>query len=86
MSAESVIYYRRRENAWRQARAGLPETHGMLVSVIAADPTESGTFFAANNKGIFRSSDGGESWETLSIKLPESVQGERANALVVVEN
>ncbi len=86
MRAESAIYYRSSENAWRQARAGLPETHGMLVSVIVADPTESGTFFAANNKGIFRSSDGGESWEALSIGLPESVQGERANAFVVVED
>ncbi|MEO6893203.1 MAG: glycosyl hydrolase [Ktedonobacteraceae bacterium] len=83
--AESAIYRRSGDSPWQQVYAGLPETRGMLASVLAANEAEPGVFYAANNKGIFRSPDAGSRWEALPIRWPEKrTPGGRAHALVVM--
>ncbi len=67
-------------------RAGLPEPRGLLASVLAAHEAEPGVFYAASNKGIFRSGDAGLTWEALPIAWPEGFRLGRASSLVVVEN
>jgi hypothetical protein len=85
MGAESVIYRCSGDGAFQQVRDGLPPEQGMLVSVLAAHEGEPSVFYAANNHGIFRSTDAGCTWETLSIPWPTGLHLERATALVAVQ-
>lgn len=83
-SAESAIYYRSGNDVWQQSQEGLPAPRGLLASVLASNEAERGVFYAANNKGIFRSPDAGASWEELSISWPTNTRLGRAQGLVVV--
>jgi len=60
--AESAIYRRSGSSQWQQVRSGLPEPQGLLASVLVAHEAEPGVFYAANNKGVFRSADAGSTW------------------------
>lgn len=84
MQAESAIYRRSRSNQWQQVRDGLPAPRGLLASALVANETEPGVFYAANNKGIFRSADAGLTWEEMPIRWPVGTRMGRAGALVVV--
>ncbi len=84
--ADSALYRRSDDGQWEPIGAGLSETKGSLTAVLAADVAASGVFFAANNKGIFRSGDAGASWEALPIRWPEKTRLGRANALVIAQN
>src|ERR1700680_1325735 len=53
--AESGVYRRSGGDPWQKVHEGLPPSHGMLASVVAANKFEPGVFYAANNKGVFRS-------------------------------
>ena len=83
-SAESVIYRRSSSSKWQQVRDGLPPARGLLASVLVANEAEPGVFYAANNKGLFRSADAGSTWEELPIPWPTDTQIGRAQALIVV--
>jgi photosystem II stability/assembly factor-like uncharacterized protein len=83
--AESAIYRRTGNSQWQQVRDGLPDEHGLLASVLAAHESEPGVFYAANNKGLFRSADAGLTWEALSIRWPSGTRIGRAHALVAVQ-
>ncbi len=82
-TAESAIYYRSEGGQWQQAKEGLPPTQGTLASVLAAHEDEPGTFYAANNKGLYRSGDAGISWEEMLIPWPATMLPERTHALIV---
>ncbi len=84
-SAESAIYRRSGDNQWQQVRNGFPEPRGLLTSVLSSHKAEPGVFYAANNKGVFRSADAGTSWEALPIRWPQGLPLGRAHALVVVQ-
>jgi photosystem II stability/assembly factor-like uncharacterized protein len=83
-SAESAIYRRVGAGEWRQAQDGVPEARGLLASVLTAHEAEPGVFYAASNKGIFRSPDAGQTWEELRIAWPESFRLGRASSLVAL--
>ena len=85
MSAESAIYRRSSGGSWQQVREGLPPARGLLASVLAANEAEPGVFYAANNKGLFRSADAGSTWEELPIPWPADTRLGRAQALVVIQ-
>lgn len=82
--AESAVYRRAAGGAWQRVREGLPEPAGLLACVLASNPTEPGVFYAASNRGIFRSPNGGARWEELPIAWPEGFHLSRPSALVVV--
>ena len=81
--ADSVIYRRGGSGAWQQVTTGLPSSRGMTRSVLAAGSREPGSFYAANNHGIFHSPDGGMSWQRLDITWPEAYRAQCVQALVV---
>jgi hypothetical protein len=83
-TAESALYRRSGESDWQQVRDGFPEPRGLLTSVLATHEAEPGVFYAANNKGVFRSADAGASWAALPIRWPQGARFGRAHALVVV--
>lgn len=85
MSAESALYRRSGDQPWQQISAGLPVTQGMQASVVATNETEAGVFYAANNKGVFRSADKGSTWEELAIRWPAGARLRRAGAMLVLE-
>jgi hypothetical protein len=80
-SAESAIY-RRSGGTWKQVRKGLPPSIGMLASVVTVNKLEPGVFYAANNRGVFRSVDTGLTWDELPVNWPKQIG--KANALSVV--
>lgn len=83
--AESLIYRKTAGEKWQPVRDGPPEAGGTTVSILAANTTEPGVFYAANNHGLFRSADAGLTWEQLDIAWSEAYQSQRVEALVVVE-
>jgi len=85
MNAESAVYRRSQNSPWQKVRAGLPEEKGLLTCVLATCPAEPGVFYAGSNKGLFRSTDAGMSWEALPLHWPGHVQIGRVHALMVVE-
>jgi len=69
-SADATVYRRSGDGPWREVREGLPETKGSLRAFLAATPAEPGTFYAGNNRGLFRSTDAGLSWERIPTPTP----------------
>jgi len=84
--AESTVYRRSGRTPWRQVRDGLPETRGTTIAVLAANPSEPGVFYAASNQGLYRSADGGITWEQLDVEWPERYHKQRVGALVVTDD
>jgi hypothetical protein len=97
--AESLIYRRTSSLAedagdgnsnneeWKLASNGLPKPAGTLISTLAANPKIAGTFYAANNRGIFCSTDSGISWKMLDdIQWPKEYLSEHPWVLAVRED
>jgi hypothetical protein len=70
--AESFVYRRYLEGEddgnnqeWKPVTNGLPEPSGTTISILAANPKVVGEFYAINNRGIFCSTDSGNSWKIL---------------------
>jgi photosystem II stability/assembly factor-like uncharacterized protein len=80
-SAESYLYQRANGRNWTVIRDGLPPAKGTTINTVIADRARAGIFYAANNQGIYRS-DGGLTWEKLTISWPERFRAQRAQALV----
>ncbi len=84
--AESVIYRRSvGEKEWTPLGSGLPEPEGTIVSILAGGPSGGGEFYAANNKGIYRSNDSGLSWVRQSIPWKDSYLSQHAWSICVIE-
>lgn len=83
-TAESFVY--RREagpDRWRRAMDGLPDPEGTTRAVLAAG--SAGEFYALTNRGLFRSSDGGRSWNRLGIDWPDRYESAVGTGLAVVD-
>jgi photosystem II stability/assembly factor-like uncharacterized protein len=83
-AAESAIYRRSGHGPWQQVREGLPPARGLLAAVLVANGAEPEAFYAATNKGLFRSTDRGSTWEELPIAWPGEARPGRPHALAVV--
>lgn len=84
--AESFIYRRSGESSWVEVRAGLPEPNGRRTAILASHPSEPGAFFAAWEDDVFRSGDGGSSWERLDLQWPSGFRPDRPRAMSTVES
>jgi photosystem II stability/assembly factor-like uncharacterized protein len=86
--ADSAIYWRVGEGPWQQAQEGLPAAQGMMASALAAHDAEPDTFYAANNQGVYCSTDAGRTWEQLAFSWPdwsEPQHRQRAQSLLVLD-
>lgn len=81
--AESTLYRRGAGEPWQEIPAAEPA--GTLATVLAANPAEPHVFYAANNRGLFRSPDAGRSWERIALEWPDDPLQYRPAALEVVE-
>jgi photosystem II stability/assembly factor-like uncharacterized protein len=67
---------------WKPAYSGLPTFggHFLPINAIAVDPTVSSRAYAASNKGLFKTDDGGSSWTEIG---PNVLQGKFLNAIAI---
>ncbi len=80
--AESAICRRAGDGPWQRCAEGLPPARGMLASSLAAHEGEPGVFYAANNLGLYRSPDGGRTWQPLGIPWPAEANQQHVAALL----
>jgi hypothetical protein len=72
---------------WKPVTNGLPEPDGTIISVLAANPKVAGEFYAINNRGIFCSTDSGNSWKMLDgIAWPKQYLSQHPRALAIRED
>ena len=70
--AESFVYRRDEDGKkWEAVSNGLPEPSGTTITLLAANPKPKGEFYAANNRGLFISTDSGISWRETDIHWPK---------------
>ncbi|MFB6139002.1 MAG: WD40/YVTN/BNR-like repeat-containing protein [Halosimplex sp.] len=86
-TAEAYVY--RTETAgpgdgteWDLAMDGLPEPEGTVRSVLAA--ADGPVLFALNNRGLYRSTDAGASWDRLDLAWPDAYASQTPRGLAVV--
>ena len=70
--AEAYVYRRSGRDAWHVAMEGLPAAEGTAVSRFAAHPDAPGTLYAANNHGVYHTTDAGRRWTALNIPWPHA--------------
>ena len=71
-NAESFVYRRNEDGKkWEAVSNGLPRPSETTITLLAANPRAKGEFFAANNHGLFISTDSGVSWRKLDIQWPK---------------
>lgn len=83
--ADSTVYRRSGGGPWHEVREGLPESKGSLRALLAANAEEPGVFYAASNRGLYRSADAGASWEPVLAPLPDRYRGQSPNAIAVTQ-
>lgn len=72
------------DNVWHEVREGLPDPQGVVAPVLATNPQEPHTFYVLTNKGLYRSSDAGLTWEALLPAWPADYFTQHQQDLVVV--
>jgi len=83
-TAESFIYRRAHNRPWQEISKGLPKAAGTLAYALATNEDEPGVFYAATNKGVFCSTDAGESWNRLPVNWPDRYLKAHARGMQVV--
>jgi photosystem II stability/assembly factor-like uncharacterized protein len=81
---ESYLY-RRNGGAWeRLDDRGIPTGEGVYRAVLEHGADEA-TFWAANNHGLYRTDDGGDSWTALDATFPDRVSDQTCRGLAIVD-
>jgi hypothetical protein len=71
-NAESFVYRRDEDGKkWNAVSNGLPRPSGTTITLLAPNLKDKGEFYAANNRGLFRSIDSGISWQEIDIQWPK---------------
>lgn len=79
--AEAYIYRKTARRQFELAMEGLPDGQGTIASRLATHPDEPGVIYAANNHGLFRTADAGQSWKALEIPWPQRAFARGVDAL-----
>ncbi len=80
--AESYVYRRRNGGDWARLD-GLPTGDGVMRAVLT--PVDEGAFIAANNHGVFRTADAGETWTAVGLDWPDRFIDQTVRGLAVVD-
>ncbi|SDR15122.1 WD40/YVTN/BNR-like repeat-containing protein [Natronobacterium texcoconense] len=83
-TAESYVYRRRGGSEWERLENGLPTGDGVVRTVLET-PGEPGVVYALNNRGLYRSSDFGDSWTAVPLEWHEAYESQSPRGLVVVD-
>jgi photosystem II stability/assembly factor-like uncharacterized protein len=82
-NAESYVYRRRGDEWTRLDERGLPTGEGVLRPVIAPG-AEGEALYALSNRGLYRTTDAGESWRQLPVRWPGRYERQSARGLVAL--
>lgn len=80
-NAEAYVYRKTARRSFELAMEGLPDGGGTTASRLATHPEERGVIYAANNRGLFRSADAGQSWKAVEISWPQRALAHGVEAL-----
>lgn len=83
-NAEAYVYRRTKGRSWSLAMEGLPGARGTTASRFTTHSDEPRVIYAANNQGVFRSGDAGQTWKVLEIPWPQHVFMHGVGALVAL--
>jgi photosystem II stability/assembly factor-like uncharacterized protein len=85
--AETYMYKKDQgsNNGWRMVSKGLPQPNGTSISVLESNQKIPGEFYAANNHGIFISTDSGETWRRITAEWPKKYLQQTVWAISVSE-
>jgi photosystem II stability/assembly factor-like uncharacterized protein len=84
--AESFVYRKDEDGRkWRAVSNGLPEPAGTTITIFVANPKVSGEFYAVNNRGLFISTNSGDSWKKLDTQWPKEYLPQTPWAIAVSE-
>lgn len=82
---DSYVYRKAGGEPWeRLDDRGLPTGEGVLRAVLSGG-REPGELFALHNRGLYRSTDGGDSWNRLGIEWADELSDVRSRGLAVAE-
>lgn len=81
--AEAMLYRRTQGESWQPLSEGLPEAKGTRAYVLATHPAEPGVFYAATRRDLYRSANGGVSWQKQAIDWPEQATFTSVNAVAI---
>lgn len=84
-AVEAYVYRKADGGAWEVVTDGLPAPKGTTASRFAR-ATGGPAIYAANNRGVFRSADGGRRWEIADLPWKREYESLSVDALVVVED
>jgi photosystem II stability/assembly factor-like uncharacterized protein len=85
-NAESFVYRKEEDGRkWKAVSNGLPEPVGTTITVFASNPNVSGEFYAVNNRGLFISTNSGDSWRKLDTSWPREYLSQTPWSLAVTE-
>ena len=81
--AETYVYRREGDSNWERLDGrGLPLGEGVTRPVLArGEPDE---FYALSNRGLFRTGDGGDSWDAVDVEWPDRFTDRTARGLAVL--
>jgi photosystem II stability/assembly factor-like uncharacterized protein len=83
--AETYVYRRVGNEPWvRLDEAGLP-MGGEVTRPLLARGTTQGVFYALSNRGLYRTTDAGDSWTAVDAPWPDRFAEQTARGLAVVE-
>ncbi|TYL38212.1 hypothetical protein CV102_13520 [Natronococcus pandeyae] len=84
-SAKSYVYRKTGDDPWERLDGnGLPMGEGVVRAVFATTDTE-GEVYGVTNRGLFRSSDFGDSWDRLDVAWAEGLETQTPRGLAVLE-
>lgn len=84
-SAESYVYRKRGDEAWERLDGnGLPMGEGVVRAVFTTTDA-GGEVYGVTNRGLFRSSDFGDSWDRLDAAWAEGLETQTPRGLAVLE-
>lgn len=82
-NAQSFIYRKTSGQPWHKVTQGLPDAQGTVIYTLASTSEEPGVFYALSNKGCYRSTDAGESWESLPLPWKSEYERQHPQALAI---
>ncbi|MGH2437718.1 MAG: WD40/YVTN/BNR-like repeat-containing protein [bacterium] len=80
--AEAYVYRKTAGSRFALAMEGLPDGRGTIAGRLATTPNEPGVIYAANNHGVFRTADAGQTWQALEIPWPQGAFARGVEALI----
>ena len=85
-NAEAYLYRKTTGARFELAMDGLPDAVGTVANLLSTHPDEPGRFYAANNFGLFKSTDAGQSWREIEADWPEGAFRSGVQGFAVFEN